>query len=199
MKFLCINTASAKIAVALYSNGEVLIREDTEFKKASAVTLVFIDELLSKAQLKISDLDFIAVVTGPGSFTGIRIGLSTAKAFSFVTGVKLVPVTLHEVLSYNKFSAVRDKIVTLSDAANNLTYATVYNKNKSVLSETAAYTRDGLNLFLKAHGDGAVCTEEDMTADGLVSAAKEKYEKTGAVTLDLLEPLYIRKPQAEES
>jgi len=131
MKFLAINTAGAAVEVALFADGRIFVRADAEFKKASSVCLPFIDALLAEGGISLKKLDFIAVVTGPGSFTGIRIGLTAARGLAQFTGLKLVPVTYAEVLSYNDtgHKAADCKIITLSDASNGWAYAAVFDEN----------------------------------------------------------------------
>jgi len=213
LKFLAINTAGAAVEAALYTDGKTVYKRDAEFKKASAVTLPFVDELLLKAGLKLDNLDFIAVVTGPGSFTGIRIGLTAARAFAQFTGLKIVPVTLCEVLSYN-VNAPAETIVALCDAANGFTYIAAFDgETRDELMPPQVLKNEQIDRFLDSIDEPCVvCADKagELFVSGktlapfktdcspLVEAVKAVYKKRGAVPYGQVTPLYVRKPQAEE-
>ena len=76
---LAIDTCSAKCKVALWKEGSVLLREGNESQKAAQNVLPLIDDLLRGDSVLLDQLDALAVVTGPGSFTGVRIGIATAQ------------------------------------------------------------------------------------------------------------------------
>lgn len=90
MKYLAIDTTCASLRVILGADGKTY-EYCEEGKKASEILLAAIDGLLEKAGLILADIDVYAVVTGPGSFTGIRIGINTVKTFAAVTGKKSSP------------------------------------------------------------------------------------------------------------
>ena len=215
MKFLAINTAGSGVEAALYIDGVTVFESDSEFRKASAVLLPFIDKLLSGANLTLKELDFIAVVTGPGSFTGIRIGLSAARAFAQFTGVRLVPVTYAEVLAYNTTETNRaETIVTVSDAANGFAYIAAFDEKMrfvlppevlktaqvkkflDTVDESCAVCFDGAAEALVADsGKTTVKPKTDCTA--LIRAALYAFQARGAVPYAQVAPLYVRQSQAE--
>ncbi|WP_420422003.1 tRNA (adenosine(37)-N6)-threonylcarbamoyltransferase complex dimerization subunit type 1 TsaB [Simkania sp.] len=90
MKFLVIETSGDKNFVLLF-NGNELTQSSLPMREQRDHLLPAIDRLLENAQLKLSDLDFIAVGNGPGSFTGTRIGVLTAKTLSFANKLPLIP------------------------------------------------------------------------------------------------------------
>jgi len=211
LNFLSINSAGSKVEVVLYNDGKIFKRSDG-FKKASATLFVFIDELLTGANLELSDLNFIGVVTGPGSFTGIRIGLTAARALAQFNNLKLVTVTHHAVFAYNNKGDFGSAVLT--DASNGLVYASQFDSDKNILGDIKVLTKDEINPFLSgltANTTAYVChslknTHEfndkkivfvEDNCDALVTATLSSYKKTGAVDYKKVEPLYIRVSQAE--
>ncbi|MCL2061728.1 MAG: tRNA (adenosine(37)-N6)-threonylcarbamoyltransferase complex dimerization subunit type 1 TsaB [Firmicutes bacterium] len=216
MKFLSINTAGEAVEAALYADGKIFYKTDASFKKAGTVLLSFIDELLHAAQTDLKDLAFIAPVTGPGSFTGIRIGLTTARAFAQFTQVGLVPVTHCEVLSYNAVSPC-ETVITLSDAANGLAYVAAFDgKTREVLMPPKALKTQEIAAFIRLIDEPHIVCADSVTlpfAAGasknlvahaynglpLIAAANAAYKKRGCTPYAQVVPLYVRTSQAEEA
>jgi len=203
MKTLAINTAGPLVEVALINGDKTNFASDG-FKKASESLFVFIDELLAGAKLELKDLDNILVVTGPGSFTGIRIGLTFARTVGQTLNKKIIPVTYHELLAYINKDVLQKIIIT--DAANGLYYVS------EIGVDLCVKNYDQLKEFLAKNNWCLVVTEEKLkdkiaplsqniliavdNKDNLVSAARDKTRK--AITYKKIEPVYIRQSQAEE-
>lgn len=97
---LNIETATEVCSVCFAKNNEVIaLRERFEGKTHAKLLTVFIDELLKENDLKISDFDAIAVSMGPGSYTGLRIGVSTAKGLAYAAGLPLIAVSTLQSLA----------------------------------------------------------------------------------------------------
>ena len=90
---LTIDTATTACSVALVKDGTVqALRESNEGLNHSVLLAPYIDALLHEHRLEVRDLDAIAVSMGPGSYTGLRIGVSTAKGLCFGAGIPLIAV-----------------------------------------------------------------------------------------------------------
>ena len=99
---LNIETSTKACSVALHKNGELIVsREDvtTNFSHSEKL-LKFISELFSDAKLSLSDLDAIAVSMGPGSYTGLRIGVSTAKGLCYGLDIPLISISTLKAMSF---------------------------------------------------------------------------------------------------
>ena len=96
---LAIDTCSTKCKVALLQQGSVSFREGNELQKAAQHVLVLIDNLLAEAGLVYNQLDALAVVTGPGSFTGVRIGVAIAQGLSLSSSTPVVPISSLAILA----------------------------------------------------------------------------------------------------
>jgi len=90
---ICLETSTSLCSVALCDkDGVVAVRESDESKSHASLLSVFINELLSAAGLKASELEAVAVSKGPGSYTGLRIGVSTAKGICYAASVPLIGI-----------------------------------------------------------------------------------------------------------
>jgi len=99
MYYLCIETATTVCSIALMQNDKVIgLKESVRKNSHAEVITVFIQELLNDHQLDVSDLEAIAVSKGPGSYTGLRIGVSTAKGLCYAGTKPLIAInTLHSM------------------------------------------------------------------------------------------------------
>lgn len=126
MKILAIDSSGITATVALVSDGVMTAEYTTNFKKTHSQTLLpMIDEIVKMTGAELSELDAIAVAAGPGSFTGLRIGSSTAKGLGLVLKKPIIPVPTVEGLAYNFFGS--DKIICpIMDARRNQVYTGLY-------------------------------------------------------------------------
>ena len=121
MKILSIETAGSICAVALSEDNKLIKEELIDDGNTHSVKLLpLVDKVLSETNTKVSDVDLFACDIGPGSFTGIRIGVSTIKAFMDVTNKKAVGITSLETLAYNVDT--EDIVCSMIDAKNDNVY-----------------------------------------------------------------------------
>ena len=217
MKILSIDTSSDVCSVAILEDNN-LIKElnKTDSKTHSENLMPLIDSLFKETGLTLSDIQAIACSIGPGSFTGIRIGIATAKAMAEVIQIPVIGVTSLETLAY--LEKTENNIASLIDAKNNQVYCGIFDSSYNLLED---YLADDINeaiAHLKSHlpltlvGNGAILhkellekelglatfSEETMqSAFALGKCAFNKYQKNEVLTADTLLPLYLRKSQAE--
>ena len=90
---ICLETSTRVCSVALCdSNGTVVLKESSEDKSHASLLTVFIEELLANAGIRARDLQAVAVSKGPGSYTGLRIGVSTAKGIAYAASIPLIGI-----------------------------------------------------------------------------------------------------------
>ena len=131
MKILSIDTSSKICGVTISDNEKVLIHLSNDDEKTHSVKLMpMVDSAFKSTNLTLDDISLLAVCTGPGSFTGVRIGIATIKAFSDVKHIPIVGVSSLESLAYNVIEKISDLentlICSLIDAKNNNVYCGVY-------------------------------------------------------------------------
>ena len=190
MNILAVDTSYNKLVVAVFSEGNVASKIVSEgMKKNNSLVLPTIDEVLNKLNLNIADIDYYACVVGPGSFTGVRIGVSTLNAFEQVFNKKLVSITALEVLAYGIHA---DKFMTSIDARHENYYSAIFSGDFTNNIEYLCNTKADLDNF-----DGKVVIEDkdNYNIDALIEIAKHKINKGEFV--DVLKPLYMKDSQAE--
>ncbi len=171
---LCLETATPSCSVALVHNGEILAcEEDSKGQNHSEKITFFIDSVMKEVGVAYNQLDAVAVSMGPGSYTGLRIGVSTAKGVCYAVSKPLIAVdTLHAmafggssvVLSeVEKSRAAGNKIlIPMIDARRMEVYAAIFDENINKIKDTEAVIIDERsfadlkqNHHLYLFGDGA--------------------------------------------
>lgn len=195
--FLAIDTSSRHLTVLVVKGAKAALRflPDCALKH-SVVLMGEVDKALKEAGLSPDECDFFSAVTGPGSFTGIRIGISTVKGFAVGTGKPLVSVTAFELLAYN---VEDDNFYTVIDAAHSHYYVCGFDKDKKIILnpcymseaeveklDARKYGFENLPLSNYSKLDIQSCLYPAVTAN---SAKKSKE----------MQALYVRKSQAEEN
>ncbi|HWP96795.1 MAG TPA: tRNA (adenosine(37)-N6)-threonylcarbamoyltransferase complex dimerization subunit type 1 TsaB [Syntrophomonadaceae bacterium] len=126
MLLLAIDSATPVAGVALLEDRRLLKEEFSNYKKTHAETLMpMVDRVMRECQCQVSDLDGIAISAGPGSFTGLRIGLATAKGLCLGSGKPLVAVSTLEMLAAN-IGGIETLVCPILDARRNEVYAAIY-------------------------------------------------------------------------
>lgn len=200
MNYVAIDTSDKHLTVIVKKDEKIYeyFTEDNG-KKHSATLMPELERLLNEADITLGDVDFYACVTGAGSFTGIRIGVSTVKAFMLATGKPALSITSFDTLAYNK----QGKVLALIDANHDAFYACGYDGGKVVLS-SSFLQRSEVEAILPDY-DCAVsstalpfATEIVNRADGLKLAIENKLGEL-STDPDSIVPVYVRKSQAEEN
>ncbi|MBO5889781.1 MAG: tRNA (adenosine(37)-N6)-threonylcarbamoyltransferase complex dimerization subunit type 1 TsaB [Clostridia bacterium] len=198
MKCLAVDTSNSHLTVALIEGDKVTSEylDDTNLRH-STILMTSIEKVLNSAGAKLSDIDFFACVVGPGSFTGIRIGISTIKAFSYANNKPVLPITSFEVLEYNR---PYGKNIAVIDARHDNYYAMGYDNDKVVIEPSFLYKDEILKLKgeyeILSSTKNDIATVECSLLDGLVNAVKAKVNSV--TDRESLLPLYVKKSQAEE-
>lgn len=125
MKILAIDTTVKTAAAALVEDGKLVAEYSLNTDTHSTTLLPMISSLLSMSGIAVSDLDFFAVSAGPGSFTGVRIGVSTIKGLAFADNIPCVGVSSLEAMAMN-FTGIPGTIVPVINARNKMVYAAVF-------------------------------------------------------------------------
>ena len=136
---LNLETATTNCSVSLAKQGELLNlkEQNSESYSHSEQLHVFIEEVLTEASITFKDLDAIAVSGGPGSYTGLRIGVSAAKGLCFSLDIPLIAISTLESMAHQK--KVQDGfIVPVLDARRAEVYSAIFNSSYQLVRKTAA-------------------------------------------------------------
>lgn len=132
MNFLIIDTTSKYSYTAIYYNDKVFYDYQTDLKfKHSETLLKSVDKLLKENNIKLDDMDLYCVCTGPGSFTGIRIGITTIRAFAQVFDKKVLDVNSLALKAYNINE--NDIIIPLINAVKDKYYVSAYLEGNEII------------------------------------------------------------------
>ena len=138
-RLILIETAASMLSTAIVENGRIICSlESDEPRSQAAMTAPFIKQMLDQAGLKASDCDAVCVSKGPGSYTGLRVGVSTAKGIAFGAGIPIIGIGTLDILVQQGIDAGgADFIVPLIDARRMEVYTAVYDGTGKRLTEIA--------------------------------------------------------------
>lgn len=231
MRILAVDTSSKNCSVAIVEvdenkNYNIIAFENSDDEKTHSQKLMpIIDKVFKEHNLTLKDMDLLACCVGPGSFTGIRIGIATMKAFADVTNIKTVSVTSLESLSYN----IEEDgiIIPIIDCKNNNVYSAIFSRENNAYKQIGKNISDNIDNAISLYkanaenknitfvGDGSILYKDLLTSrlsnklifsnkntQSSISLAKRAYDKylEGLYgDSNNLSPLYLRKSQAERA
>lgn len=224
MNTLLIETATQVCSVVLASEGRILARRDSDVPNAHSTRLsVFIQEVLDENRLTPRDLGAVCVSAGPGSYTGLRIGVSSAKGICYALGIPLVSVpTLLSMaaLYYRQHPEYKGLVCPMIDARRMECYTMVVAPGLDVLRPTAAdvITEGIFDEYLNRDevtfiGDGAAKTRpllgnhpnarfDDsfrLSAEGMIDLAAQRLTEGKTEDVAYFEPFYLKDFVAKKS
>ena len=210
-RIILIETSTALCSVALAEGGVVTAYRESSAPKAHAsLTAVFIQELLSERELTLADCDAVCVSMGPGSYTGLRVGVSTAKGLCFGSGKPLLAVGTLDTLVAQAASDARF-IIPMVDARRMEVYTAVFENGRQITETAPAiidensfaeYLEQGPCLFI---GDGAgkcsdVIKHPNATfcqcwpkASAMLEPALAAYKEKRFEDVAYFEPFYLKE------
>src|SRR5680860_874862 len=161
---LCIETATTNCSVAIAHNGKTLaVKEDYNGSYSHTEKLhLFIQDILEENNLKLSNLEAVAISTGPGSYTGLRIGVSAAKGLCFSLDIPLISLPTLESMARQVKRKAADFSIPILDARRMEVYSAVFDQGINQIRETKAEIIDG-NSFSEFVEKGKVVLIGDGT------------------------------------
>ncbi len=224
MKILAVDTSATAASVAVAEENKLIGEFSINTALTHSQTLIpMVDELLKNTGLSVNDMDAVAVNAGPGSFTGVRIGVAAVKGIAFPKNLPCVSVSTLESMAYNMLG--NDCIVcSVMDARCSQVYNALFRVKGCTVTrmtdDRALSLTDlknelqNINEKVVLVGDGAVlCSKflgEELenimlapfnnriqTASSVAYAAFEKINNGETVKADELMPVYLRLPQAQ--
>ena len=220
MLILALESSAKAASVALMQDAELL----AQYSQCSGLThsrtlLPMVEDMLKNTDKKLADVDFIAVAHGPGSFTGIRIGVSTVKGLAWASDKKCVGVSTLAAMAWHG-AAAGGLVCSVMDARRSQVYNALFEikdgaperlcRDRAIaLSELAAELK-GYDREVLLVGDGARLSFDYLTAEGIscrIAPQNLLYQSAWGVgmealrtepgTADDLLPVYLRLSQAE--
>ncbi len=224
MKILALDTSSTVAGASVVEDDKVLGEYMINSGRQHSIKLMpMVKSLLSNLNMGPQDMDVFAVSTGPGSFTGLRIGITVVKAMAYAADKPVAGIPTLDALAYNMFS-FSGIICPVMDARNNQVYTSFYKWNKDKLmnigeysgehieelvkrlsfyKEDVIFTGDALNVyksfFMNRLGKKAYFAPANLSlqrASSIAQLARIKIENGELESSFELLPFYLRKPQA---
>lgn len=224
MKILAIDSSSKPASASVVNDGKVLSEVFVNNGLTHSRTLMpVIKSVLDHSETSLEEIDLCAVVTGPGSFTGVRIGVAAVKGICFDLNIPCVGISTLEAMAYN-LACVRGYVCAVMDARCSQVYTATFKCGSSVerITQDRAISIDELikhfseldgDVYIL--GDGASLVYSKLVADENVNNVvlvneNNRYQKSSSAALcaaemgddsyvlsDELVPVYLRLPQAE--
>ena len=215
---ILIETSTALCSAAIARDGKIISsRESAQTKSHASLTAVFIKEMLDECNIGTGDCSAVCVSMGPGSYTGLRVGVSTAKGLCFGAGIPLLAVGTLDTLVWQAIGEGRlpegcRHIVPMIDARRMEVYTAVFSADGGQLTETAPvildqdsfreYLDQGPVLFI---GDGAQKTSEIIRhgnaffsqccpkASSMLVPATQEFKEKRFKDVAYFEPFYLKE------
>ena len=223
MKILALETSAKAVSAALTEDGKVLASgyQDTGLTH-SRTLMPIVEHLFQNTGMDVADIDAVAVANGPGSFTGIRIGVSAAKGLAFAVEKPVIGVSTLAALARN-LSCCDGLVIGAMDARRKQIYNALFDVKNGVLTRLTpdrGISLEDLAAEIKEDprpkwivGDGGVLCYDALTASGIacrlapphlrmqnamsVALEAESMGEAAFLTAQELQPVYLRPPQAE--
>lgn len=218
---LLIETATAKCSCALANEqGIVSYSESNEPNSHSAKLSLLIEDLFSQTSYNYSDLSAIAVSIGPGSYTGLRIGVSTAKGLAYALDIPVIALKTCEIFAAPVFEKNHNACcVAMIDARRMEVYASIFHNKKEIKPCSADILEEGIYEEYLSDKENVIfvgnCLEKakkvfelknyffdlsvELSAKNMQGLAFEKYNKKEFVDVAYFEPFYLKNFEAAPS
>jgi tRNA threonylcarbamoyladenosine biosynthesis protein TsaB len=218
---LLIETATERCSCALANEqGIVSYAESNEPNSHSAKLSLLIDGLFNQTQYSYSDLSAIAVSIGPGSYTGLRIGVSTAKGLAYALDIPVIALKTCEIFAAPVFEKNHDACcVAMIDARRMEVYASIFHNKKEIKPCSADILEEGIYEEYLSDKENVIfvgnCLEKakkvfelknyffdlsvELSAKNMQGLAFEKYNKKEFVDVAYFEPFYLKNFEAAPS
>ena len=215
MKILGIDTSSKFLNIALSEDESIIKEEFHLLDRRHAIELVpRIKELLKTSRVSINKIDAFVIGVGPGSFTGMRIGVSAVKGFGIASGKPCIGVASMDSIASNAIDRGID-IVPVIDAKRGQVYAAIYRRNRKNIARISDYILTPVEKLMKSVkgealflGDGLILYKDKIKslnkkaafleeaywypgAGNLIKLGFSKIKKAKKANLDKLTPLYL--------
>jgi tRNA threonylcarbamoyladenosine biosynthesis protein TsaB len=223
MIILGLDSSGNSLSVALLRDGDIIAnRSDFRYSSQAETLIPTIQEILFDLALDYKDIDYLCLTAGPGSFTGVRVGISYASAIKIATDIKIISFSTLEIVAYKMINQSRffDYYIVIMHASVTELFIQIFDPNNNPISEIILININSLIDYVK-HLDGQIA----LGGSGLynIESIIREYNKTNityfprfslpqaqnickrAYSLisenkyinESLSPIYIRKPDAK--
>ena len=205
MKTLYIDTSSSFLYAGILEDTNILQEVKKEFgQDLSKEALPEIDKLFKKAKLKPKDINKIVVINGPGSFTGIRIGITIAKTYAWALNLDIITVNALEAMSISCEEKINH--VPILDARRGYVFAAIYDKDSNIILKPQHILLEELQKELNKIDEYVIISNDEIDEfedkykyDPNISKIVEKVNNRKPINPHAVNPEYLKLTEAEEN
>lgn len=205
MRILYVDTSSSYLYTGIVEDDNLIAAIKEEYGQSlSEVALPKIAELFEKSNLSPRDIDKIIVVNGPGSFTGIRIGLTIAKVYAWSLNIPITTILSLEAMAISSNRNISH--VPMIDARRGYVFSAIYDKNNNELLKPQHITIDKLNEELKKISDYEIISNDNLESFDKIESYNpdivkivNHFKNRENVNPHNVNPEYLKLTEAEES
>lgn len=198
---LYIDTCYKVLNIALYENSKILSSYIVKLENnMTDLTLKYVQKIFEDSKKDISLLSKVIAVNGPGSFTGIRIGLTIAKTIAFSLNIPIITISK---LTTMAISSDKEYKVPIISARHSFIFASIFRNNQIIFKESYI-SQEELNNKLKGINNYVYITYDDFSSQNK-ETAKVNFEKVinyalnlKSTPVELVDANYLKKTEAEE-
>lgn len=186
-----IDTSLSDVSIALIKDGKLLSKINNNIPGEHSIYVTkYIDDILKESKLSPKDVDEIIVVNGPGSFTGIRIGVTIAKIFAYLEKIRIVSITSLQA----RVIGMKSKyILSTIDAKHNNYYIGLYDENYNKIVEKFSNI-DEIEKIKTKYSPEVVDTSKEYDIESIIEYTK----KLPSENPHSVNPIYLKLPEAME-
>ncbi len=188
---LFIDTSLSDVSIALVKDGKLLSKINNNIPGEHSIYVTkYVDDILKECKLSPKDVNDIIVINGPGSFTGIRIGVTIAKIFAYLKKIRIVSITslLARVIGVHS-----NYVLSTIDAKHDNYYIGLYDENYNKIVEKFANIKE-IEEMIKMYSPSVVDTSKEYDIEAIVKYTK----KLPAENPHAVNPIYLKLPEAME-
>ena len=204
MRILYIDTTTTYLYTGVVEDDNLLAEIKEEYKKdLSSVALSKISDMLDSIHLEIKDIDKIMVVNGPGSFTGIRIGVTLAKTLAYILNKEITTVSSLEAMALSTKDVITS--VPIIDARRGYVYAGIYDGLNNVIMPDQYIKLDALLVACNNLIDDYTFIGNTNLVENIeeyspnILKIVNTYKDRESINPHLVNPIYLKKTEAEEN
>lgn len=205
MRTLYIDTANDDLVLAILEDDKLLNKLEKNCKNEHSIyTVSCLDELLKSCNLLPNDINNIMVVNGPGSFTGVRIGVTVAKTYAYILKKDIILVSSLKALALSTPNKIA---ITLIDAKNSNYYMGIYDMFDNDVTYETFSTKEEVIQKIEQYQDATVVSNKNLTigdykvkkVDLDIEAIVKYYKNEESTPIDRVLPNYLKLPQVLEA
>ena len=202
---LFIDTSMTNVSISIVKDNKILsIIQENIPNEHSKYATSYVKQVIDKAGIDANDIDNLLVVNGPGSFTGVRIGVTIAKTYGYLINKEIIPVSSLKSLAIS--SGKKDIIMSIITANRNNYYVGIYDNNFNEIIKEQFVSKEQLielinkyNPYLVSNDFNVVGTSKINKVNLDILSIIEYYKDMDKVNYHALVPNYLKLPQAMEN